>query len=119
MFLNDAEFPVLKPLDVSTQKSEDHKLKSCVEAKFAAGDVSKAVRILSSDIALSPVDSETLPALQEKHPPPPRDFLLPPPPSASPEPLQLSSEIIGKSVHSFKFGSSAGPDKLSHDLLKI
>ena len=119
MFLNDVEFPVLKSPEVGSQKSEGHKLKSCVEAKLSAGDVSGAVRILSSDAALSPFDSETLQALQEKHPPSPPDFLLPPPPSISPEPLQVSSEIIEKSIRSFKLGSSAGPDKLSPQHLKV
>lgn len=93
MFLNDAEFPVLKSLEVGSQKPEGHKLKSCVERLQEMCMHFEFGRCFVSLWWWNAASTS------RKTPPSPPDF-LPPPPSMSPEPLQVSSEIIGKFVHS-------------------
>ena len=94
------------------------KLKKCIETKIADGDITGAVRILSSNTTLAPFNEEVAEALQSKHPPTPCDLQLPAAPDDSTEPLRVTSENVKRSIRSFKPGSAAGPDKLSPQHLK-
>ena len=53
--------------------------------------------------------------LKSKHPPPAADRRLPCDPADNPrfEPLQVSSDDVGRALRSFPLGSSGGPDGLS------
>ena len=98
--------------------SGGQRMRRRVETKLADGDVSGAVRILSSDSSLAPLDTESLNALHSKHPPAPHDLNLPPAPDSTVEPLTVTPEIIEKTIRSFNPGSAAGPDKLRPQHLK-
>ena len=93
--------------------NDNLKLKKCVETKIADGDITGAVRILSSDTTLAPFNEEVAEALRSKHPPAPCDLQLPAAPDDSTEPLR---ENVKRSIRSFNPGSAAGPDKLSPTL---
>ena len=86
-----------------------------MECKLADGDVTGAVRWLSSDASLAPCNLETHSALCNKHPPSPSDLNLPPAPEGTLEPLTLSREVIEKA---FNPSSAAGPDRLRPQHLK-
>ena len=98
--------------------NDNLKLKKCIETKIADGDITGAVRILSSDTALAPFNEEVAEALRSKHPPAPCDLQLPAAPDDSTEPLRVTPENVKRSIRSFNPGSAAGPDKLSPQHLK-
>ena len=98
--------------------SEGHKLRKLVELKIADGDVTGAIRLLSSKTTVAPFNAATAAALHEKHPIPPDDLKLPPATDLSAPALEVSTATIEKSIRSFKPGSAAGPDKLSPQHLK-
>ena len=98
--------------------SEGHKLRKLVELKIADGDVTGAIRLLSSKATVAPFNAATAAALHEKHPMPPDDLQLPPAPDLSAPALEVSTATIEKSIRSFNPGSAAGPDKLSPQHLK-
>ena len=85
-------------------------LKSQVSGKLSMGDVSGAVRIISSsDTVLTP-SPEVLKKLIEKHPPP---LVIPNlPPTCDTESIECSREDVKKALKSFKPGSAGGPDGL-------
>ena len=94
------------------------KLKRGVAAKFADGDVSGAVRELSSSDGLARRSEETVRALRLKHPPAPRDLMMPEPPDNSLIVPVVSEEDVRKAINSFRPGSAGGPDGLRPGHLK-
>lgn len=60
-------------------------LKSRIESKIADGDIQGAVRLLSSEDSIAPMNSDTLSKLQEKHPSPSRELDFPDPPNDVPK----------------------------------
>ena len=90
----------------------DETLKRRVAAKFAEGDVSGAVRELTSADGLAPQDGDTLRALKEKHPSAPENLSLPNPPYGSVVPAVASEEDVRKGILSFHAGASGGADGL-------
>ena len=125
-FLENDSLPSLpEPLDHTTihtrHFSDDEKadkLRRRVAAKFADGDVSGAVRELSSSDGLAKQSGETIRALKDKHPPAPRDLMMPEPPDDSLVVPVFSAEEIRKAVNSFRPGSAGGPDGLKPGHLK-
>ena len=101
--------PLSEDLNIGTvgEVSGGQRMRRRVEA--AGG----AVRILSSDSSLAPLDMESLSALHSKHPPAPHHLNLPPAPDSTVELLTLTPEVIEKTIRSFNPGSATGPDKLS------
>ena len=94
-------------------------LKRRIEVKISDGDVSGAVRILSSDLSMAPHTPETLSALNSRHPPAPPALSLPPSPNTSSEPtMVITPEEIIKAIRSFGPSSAAGPDHLKPQHLK-
>ena len=98
--------------------TDDQKLRKRVEFKITDGDITGAVRLLSSKAVLAPFNEETVDALHEKHPSSPIDLQLPSSPDTSYHPLNVSTTYIEKAIRSFNSGSAAGPDKLSPQHLK-
>ena len=84
----------------------DETLKRRVAAKFAEGDVSGAVRDLTSAEGLAPRDGDTLRALKEKHPLAPENLSFPDPPDGSVVPAVTSEENVWKKILSFHAGAS-------------
>ena len=97
---------------------ENHKLRKSVELKLADGDVSGAVRLLSSRASLTPYNDESVDALQQRHPSPPENLQLPPSSDFSTPGLEVCAAVIEKSIRSFNPGSAVGPDRLSPQHLK-
>jgi len=123
-FLETDSLPTLpEPLNPIAHRhiSDDdkvEKLRKRVAAKFADGDVSGAVRELSSSDGLAKHCEETVRALRLKHPPAPRDLLLPEPPDNSLIVPVVSEEDVRKAINSFRPGSAGGPDGLRPGHLK-
>lgn len=88
-----------------------------VEAKLSDGDVSGALRLLSSDDCIAPKNEETLRSLQLKHPahPEPTNF-----PDSTIETPQIipSEEEVQRSIMSFRNGTAGGLDSLRPQILK-
>ncbi|XP_073948774.1 LOW QUALITY PROTEIN: uncharacterized protein [Choristoneura fumiferana] len=89
-----------------------------VESKISDGDIKGAARLLFSDDAVAPYNSDTLTALHSKHPPPPTNLCLPDPPLPSdPNLIATTQDILG-AVMSFPNGSAGGLDGLTPQHLK-
>lgn len=88
-----------------------------VEAKLSDGDISGAVRLISSDDCIAPNNEETLNSLKQKHPehPEPSNF-----PNSTIEIDQITptEEEVRRSIISFKNGSAGGLDGLRPQILK-
>ena len=124
-FLETESLPTLPEPHVSVltnrQLSDDDKadkMRKRVAAKFADGDVSGAVRELSSSDGLAMQSEDTVRALRDKHPPAPRDLMMPEPPDNSFIVPVVSEEDVRKAVNSFRPGSAGGPDGLRPGHLK-
>ncbi len=89
-----------------------------VSSKIEQGDFRGAVRIASSDDRLAPHSSETLSALQDKHPPPHRDTTIPPSPNPGPSCPRVDPSSIARAIRSFPNGSAGSPDRLRPQHLK-
>ena len=83
-----------------------------MEAKFADGDVTGAVRLASSNDTLAPFDGETLSGLRSKHPPSPPDWEFPEQPDDSSEILSVSCAVVDRAICGFRAGSAGGLDRL-------
>lgn len=88
-----------------------------VEAKLSDGDVSGALRLLSSDDIIAPNNEETLNTLKQKHPqhPEPSNF---PDSSIEIEQITPTEEEVNKSIVSFRKGTAGGLDNLRPQILK-
>ena len=86
-----------------------------VSSKLSDGDVTGAVRILSSDSKVLECSDNVISQLNAKHPDPRINAVLPhaPDESTRSNSILVSSENIRKGIRSFKNGSSAGPDGLA------
>jgi len=95
--------------------SDNSKLAAAVTSKLEAGNFRAAIRIICSNDTPAPANSETLQALQLKHPTPATDRRPPCDPEGNQrfEPLQVSKEDVLKALRSFPLGSSGGPDGLT------
>lgn len=88
-----------------------------VEAKLADGDVSGALRLLSSDDCIAPKNEETFKSLQQKHPahPEPTNF---PDSSIETDPIIPTEDEVQRSIMSFRNGTAGGLDALRPQILK-
>ena len=84
-------------------------LDAAVSAKIEDGNISAAVRLLSSDDVLAPDDDDTFSALKHKHPTAAQDRRSLSDPSLHP-PLQVSEAEVLRAIRSFPAGSAGGPD---------
>jgi len=91
------------------------KLAAAVTSKLEAGNFKAAIRIICSDDAPAPDTSETLKALEAKHPGPAADRRTPCAPGDKDRflPIQVSSDEVQRALRSFPNGSSGGPDGLT------
>ena len=91
-----------------------------VSSKLSDGDVTRAVRILSSDSKVLECSDNVISQLNAKHPDLHINAVLPhaPDESTRSNSILVSSENIRKGIRSFKNGSSAGPDGLAPQHLK-
>ena len=93
------------------KKKPDDALRKAVDLKLQDGDITGAVRLLSSEDSVASVDADTLNALTEKHPDPPANLVFP---EGNPNlfPTDVTSDELHKALKSFPNGSGAGPDGL-------
>ena len=90
-----------------------------VSAKLEEGDFKGAVRLASSEDSIAVPNSETLAALQEKHPLPHPDSVFPQVSSQDlPMPVQVAEDEVARAICSFPCGSAGGPDALRLQHLK-
>lgn len=89
-----------------------------VETKVSDGDIKGAARLLFSDDAVAPANSETLTALLAKHPPSDVNLRLPDPPQPDDPTLTTTTEAIFAAIMSFPNGSAGGLDGLAPQHLK-
>ncbi|XP_048001834.1 uncharacterized protein LOC125238542 [Leguminivora glycinivorella] len=89
-----------------------------VESKISDGDIKGAARLLFSDDAVAPANSDTLAALHAKHPPSDPNLDLPVPPQPDDPTLIASTEDVLGAILSFPNGSAGGLDGLSPQHLK-
>ena len=88
-------------------------------SKLEDGDISGAVRILSSDESFAPFDSSTLESLRLKHPTASSQSFSPVPLSnLTTSPFQTCEEDVLKAIFSFPSGSAGGIDGLRPQYLK-
>ncbi|OQV15449.1 hypothetical protein BV898_10324 [Hypsibius exemplaris] len=100
-------------------KGSDDKLRKAVEKKMQAGNISGAVKMLSSDESVAPCTAETYNALRKKDPQAPAGAVFPAEPQAdsvTAEPIR--PEEVREAILSFPNGSSGGLDGMSPEHLK-
>ena len=94
-------------------------LSAQISTKLSMGDISGAVRILSSEDKVLRGDGDTLQKLKEKHPDPHPNSQVPPPPeNLNNANLIATGEDIKSAIKSFRNGSGGGPDRLLPQHLK-
>ena len=108
---------VFPPPSVSDPKSYETNFQKKVNAKLTEGDISAAVRVISSDDSVVHPSEEVLSALRSKHPAAPSDFRPPPPPAKS-LPSVVNEEEVMLALKSFRPSSSGGIDGLRPGHLK-
>lgn len=94
-----------------------NKIYGKVEAKLSDGDVSGALRLLSSDDCIAPKDEKTLKSLKEKHPAHPEPTFFPDSPIET-EQIIPTEEEVQRSIMSFRNGTAGGLDSLRPQILK-
>ena len=87
-----------------------------VTSKLEDGDFRGAVGIACSEDCLATFNSDTLTALQAKHPTPHPDSIIPTPPQANPVHVEVQENA--NAIRSFTCGSAGGPDLLRPQHLK-
>ena len=100
----------------SNQRTPIMKLKRCVDAKFAEGDVKGAIQLLSSKSRVAEPNADSLHVMLKKHPTAPDDLDLPAPPY--PCSISVTAKEVIDAICSFPNGSSGGPDGLRPQHLK-
>ena len=96
----------------------ERQLRRSVESKILDGNISGAVRILTSDDSIAPVTDETMQALRLKHPPANADASFPEKFPISPEFPHVNEGEIWTAIMSFPNGSAGGLDGLKPQHLK-
>ena len=91
--------------------TRDASLRKAVEAKLQDGDISGAVRLVSSEETIAPNSAETLEVLRSKHPNMPADLKLPEKVTCLP-PQGVTREEVRRALASFGKGNGAGLDGL-------
>ena len=82
-------------------------------SKCADGDISAALRLLTSEDTIAADTADIFQALQAKHPPGPENPSLPPPPSAFPgDALQANEDSVLAGALHMRKGSGSGLDGL-------
>jgi hypothetical protein len=105
---------VREPLQKKRNSSSMAKL---VESRLAEGDVRGAIRVLSSEDTLAPVDAVTLQTLRDKHPRGSSTAIFPPS-SDKVSAACVTSEEIAAAVQSFSCGFAGGVNGLRPQHLK-
>jgi hypothetical protein len=94
-------------------------IRKAVERKMEDGDVSGAVRILTSEDAVAPPTADVLDILRTKHPTGNPESFYPPKPSFTESVFEnVTAEEIVQSINSFPNGSAGGIDGLRPQHLK-
>lgn len=101
----------------TTAKQKPNDIFKKVEAKLSDGDVSGALRLISSDDIIAPNNEETLNALRQKHPPHPEPSNFPDS-STEIEQITPTEEEVHMSIISFRKGTAGGLDSLRPQILK-
>ena len=110
--LTELETPNVTPNHTPKRSvNEDERLKARVRAKLIDGDVSAAVRVVSSSDSIASPTDDVIDALRLKHPPGP-EFIRAPDAKVSSTPITISSIEIGTAIKSFPGSSSGGIDGL-------
>lgn len=112
--LQSSDLPTIK----QNQKWKEKSLKLIVEAKISEGDISGALRTLTSEDTLAPQNKETLDILLEKHPPIPSNFCFNVPSPSNLDTFSPSPADVEKAIFSFPAGSAGGLDGLRPQHLK-
>ena len=99
------------------KKTSNEELRKGVNKKLSSGNVSGAIRLLSSEDALAELNSETISQLKEKHPPAEDDLDFPDEPEVVEVPEVTSAEVK-EAIRSFPNGSAGGFDGMSPQHLK-
>ncbi|GAU95300.1 hypothetical protein RvY_06942-2 [Ramazzottius varieornatus] len=100
------------------KQPRDSLLKKLVEGKINDGDISGALRVLSSENSVAVPTPEVLDTLRAKHPSESPDSLFPDPPDQLSLPEEVTVEEILAPVKSFPNGSAGGVDGLRPQHLK-
>ena len=93
-------------------------LSRVVSARLEEGNFKGAVRLITSEESLAMPSTDTLKALQDKHPAAPLDRRPAAQPSLPSVHLSFEEATVRKAIFSFPAGSSGGPDGLSPQHLK-
>ena len=88
-------------------------MKNLVSAKMAVGDITGAVRIISSNDTVLPQNLETLEKLKERHPQSHQDAMVAPNLDEENSCFKTNKDALLKSLSSFKNGILGGPDGLT------
>ncbi|GAV09476.1 hypothetical protein RvY_19015 [Ramazzottius varieornatus] len=100
------------------KQPKDSVLKKLVEGKINDGEISGALRVLSSEDSVAAPTPEVLDTLRDKHPSESPDSLFPNPPDQLSLPEEVTVEEILAAVKSFPNGSAGGVDGLRPQHLK-
>jgi hypothetical protein len=96
-----------------SSKKPGPKIEEAVMQKLIGGSVSGAMRILSSEEAVSPPSPEVFEVLKTKHPPACADTDFPPEPAPGDQPaVAVTAEEILEAINSFPHDSAGGIDGL-------
>ncbi|XP_055353426.1 uncharacterized protein LOC129599261 [Paramacrobiotus metropolitanus] len=113
----DSPLPNTVRNKTSKKKTTDETLRKLVNAKLQDGDISGAVKVLTSEDTVAALTGDVIKALRDKHPDPPAD-LDTTVCDVQPVAHNVSPNEILVAVKSFPAGSSAGPDGLRPQHLK-
>ena len=106
-------------LKQSPTKQAKSKLRNAVERKMQDGDITGAVRILSSDDAVASPTADVFDVLKTIHPTANAEAVYPPEPSISDPILEsVTPEEVLQAINSFPNGSAGGLDGLRPQHLK-
>uniref|UniRef100_A0A8D9A467 Uncharacterized protein n=1 Tax=Cacopsylla melanoneura TaxID=428564 RepID=A0A8D9A467_9HEMI len=96
--------------DVKKKRKKELTLEQRVEKKIEDFDTKGALRIITSNDTVAPVNDENYEKLIAMHPSPSRDIELPLPPNDTSIYLQATEKMVLNAILSFPNGSSAGID---------
>lgn len=110
--------PPRTPHPPSNKPQKQSQIAKKVEAKLSDGDISGAIRLLSSDDTIATPNEATISSLQEKHPYHPEPANFPEPPEQLDPPSEVSSEELSSALSSFPPGSAGGLDAPRPQIVK-
>jgi len=118
LFRSEASPISAKELTQPKPSKSDKVLRKRIEAKINDGDISGAVRLLSSDESVVSATVEVVENLKSKHPKSPEDITFPDELDQAELNFDISVEEVCEAVRSFPNGSAGGIDGLRPQHLK-